>query len=241
MVGVSVGDRLKNLNLEIQKITESCGRSLNSVHLIAVSKLQSVAQIRAAYACGQLDFAENYVQEAGDKLEELADLPLRWHFIGRIQSNKVRFLVGKYDLIHSVDREKVIQELNQVSFDRGCVQKILLQYNVAEEESKGGTSGDQLEDLARAACQQPNLRVLGLMVMPPQVDDAEKVRRYFSESRSVLADLRAKMQSVEHPLDQLSLGTSQDYRVAIEEGANWIRVGTQIFGARPDGEPMDLK
>lgn len=233
MAGTSVAERLQILKVRIDQACVKACRAPDSVRLLAVSKLQSGQKIRAALNAGQSDFAENYIQEALLKQTELVDLPLHWHFIGRIQSNKVKRLVGKFSVIHSVDRLSIAEALNRLSVKQNLVQDIFLQFNVANESSKGGMTEPELEDLLTAIENCANLRVLGLMVMPPLTADPELVRRHFVQARTVLAKLRAKFGS-RHPLTQLSMGTSADFEVAISEGSTWIRIGTDVFGPREE-------
>lgn len=218
---MSVADRLKKLKARIDDASKAAGRQRDSVKLLAVSKLQDSGKIREAYSCGQTDFAENYVQEAIAKQAELGDLPLRWHFIGRIQSNKVKSLAGRFAVIHSVDRLSVLEALDRASTG---VQEIYLQFNVAGESSKGGAADERaLEDLLTAAKKCANLRVLGLMVMPPLEASVEESRGYFRRARELATRLGLK---------ELSMGTSHDFVQAIAEGATIIRVGTDVFGPR---------
>jgi pyridoxal phosphate enzyme (YggS family) len=230
---MSVTERLQNIKSRIEKACERSGRSPLDVRLLAVSKHQPLEKIEAARQCGQLDFAENYVQEALLKQEQLK---ARWHFIGRIQSNKVKFLAGHFAVIHSIDRFSVAYNLDK--FTDGKAQDIFIQYNVAEEATKAGAGELELENLVHGVIGCKNLRVLGLMVMPPPVKEPEEARRYFRQARETLRRLRGE-QSPEtlalHPFDQLSMGTSQDFEIAIEEGASWVRVGTELFGPRATG------
>jgi len=231
----------QNLDKIEQRIAAACARSGRiraSVKLLAVSKLQTVEKIREAYAAGLRNFAENYAQEALDKQEQMTDLKdLTWHFIGRIQSNKVKMLAGRFWLVHSVESAKVVDFFNRVGGEAGQAQNILLQYNVAGEESKGGAAGlAELMTTVDLAIQHENIRVHGLMVMPPQTYEAESVRPFFKKAREVLQQIRDRVGPealAKHPLNELSMGTSQDFEVAIEEGATWIRLGTDVFGARP--------
>lgn len=216
---MSVSSRLEQIEKRIVAACARAGRPRDSVKLLAVSKLQSLAAIREAYDHGQKDFAENYVQEAVEKMEQLASLPVDWHFIGRIQSNKVKQIAGRFRLIHSVDRESIVEAL----LKQGRPQEILLQYNVAAEVSKGGADEAEIERLMKLCV--PPLKVRGLMVMPPLSANAEDVRPYFRRARELASRLG---------LAELSMGTSQDFEVAIEEGATWIRIGTDVFGPREE-------
>jgi PLP dependent protein len=234
MVGTSVAHNLSKIEERISAACARAQRPRSSVRLLAVSKLHSIDKIREAYAAGQRDFAENYAQEAMDKQKLVKDLPdLIWHFIGRIQSNKVKSLAGHFSLIHSVESLKVADFFNRNSI--GVPQKILLQYNVAGEASKGGADLAALFQTVIGTTEHENIRVHGLMVMPPLTENAETVRPYFKQAREVLQKIRDRLGPEtlgRHPLNELSMGTSQDFEVAIEEGATLIRLGTDVFGAR---------
>ncbi|MGZ3722353.1 MAG: YggS family pyridoxal phosphate-dependent enzyme [Bdellovibrionales bacterium] len=234
MAGTSVAERLQDLKQRIEHAGALNRRKPDSVRLLAVSKLQSAALVREAFAAGQTDFAENYIQEALLKQRELADLKaLRWHFIGRIQSNKVKLLAGNFYAIHSVDRVEILQALNRASQALNVVQDIFLQLNIAGEESKSGADVGQLEHLLTEAGKCDNLRVMGLMVMPPLDESAEKARPYFAKARELMRAQRALLNE-RHPFNELSMGTSGDYPAAIAEGATWVRIGTDVFGPREE-------
>lgn len=237
MVGVSVADRLDLVREKIARACERAAREITSVNLLAVSKGQGLQKIREAFDHGQRHFAENYVQEALGKIEQLRNLPVHWHFIGRIQSNKIKFLPGNFSIIHSVDRASTADAIHRHKVRLGGAdrQKVFLQYNVADEATKAGADEIEIENLVNFVRQLSQIEVLGLMVMPPLEINAEAVRPYFIQAREFLARVRSSLPPEflsQHPLDQLSMGTSHDYEVAIEEGATWIRVGTEIFGPR---------
>ena len=221
MVGMSVAIRLQKIRSRAAKACAVAGRAEESVNILAVSKGQPIAKIREAFNCGQKFFAENYVQEVLIKLEQLETLPVDWHFIGRIQSNKVKLLAGRFSQIHSIDRLNIAATLDSLSLTKP--QEIFLQYNVADESSKGGATERDLEELAVKIEAMPHLRLRGLMVMPPLLENPEQVRPFFKKARAMRDKLR---------LNELSMGTSADFEVAIEEGATWIRIGTEIFGER---------
>lgn len=228
-----VAQNLRKIEERIESACRRAGRQREDVLLIGVSKLQPLEKIREAHNAGLRDFAENYMQEALEKQDELLALNLRWHFIGRIQSKKAKALAGKFALIHSVDRPEIADIINRQDLQKP--QEILLQYNVAEEDSKGGASESVLEKLFEDCCEHENIRVMGLMVMPPLSDNPESVRPYFRKAREMRDRLRSKLngEMLEiHPMTQLSMGTTQDFEVAIEEGATLIRIGTSIFGER---------
>ncbi|MGE4132050.1 MAG: YggS family pyridoxal phosphate-dependent enzyme [Bdellovibrionales bacterium] len=234
---MSVETNLQTIEKRIGLACEKASRPREAVRLLAVAKGQSIAKVQAAYWAGQVDIAENYVQEALVKREQLENLSIRWHFIGRIQTNKVKLLADRFYLIHSIDRLRVAEILNAVT--TRPPQRILLQFNVAEENTKAGVPETELEGLLMRTLELPNLSVCGLMIMPPAVEGAEEVRPYFAKAKSKLMQLRERLSSEQlarHPLDQLSMGTTQDYTVAIEEGATWVRIGTDVFGSREEKE-----
>lgn len=203
------------------------GRDPGSVRLLAVSKSKPAAAIRAAYAAGQRDFGENYVQELVQKRAELADLTeLRWHFIGGLQRNKARHVVG-VELVHSVDRAELAVELAKRVEAEGQRLSVLVEVNVAGEAQKSGCAPEALPAVLEVIAGSNALRAEGLMTVPPAVDDADEARRFFAELRA-LRDRHASALG----RGELSMGMSHDFEVAIAEGATLVRVGTAIFGAR---------
>ena len=212
----------------IAAASRTAGRDPATVGLLAVSKTKPAAALREAAGAGLRDFGENYLQEALDKQLELADLPLVWHFIGPIQSNKTRAIASHFDWVHSVDRLKIAQRLaEQRPPERGPL-NICLQVNVSGEASKSGCHPDELPALATAVSQLPNLRLRGLMAIPEPTDDP-------ASQRAAFARLRTLSEALNLSLDTLSMGMSQDLEAAIAEGATWVRVGTALFGARDYG------
>lgn len=212
----------------IAAASRTAGRDPATVGLLAVSKTKPAAALREAAAAGLRDFGENYLQEALDKQPALADLPLVWHFIGPIQSNKTRAIASHFDWVHSVDRLKIAQRLaEQRPPERGPL-NICLQVNVSGEASKSGCHPDELPALATAVSQLPNLRLRGLMAIPEPTDDP-------ASQRAAFARLRTLSETLNLGLDTLSMGMSQDLEAAIAEGATWVRVGTALFGARDYG------
>lgn len=212
----------------IAAASRTAGRDPATVGLLAVSKTKPAAALREAAAAGLRDFGENYLQEALDKQPALADLPLVWHFIGPIQSNKTRAIASHFDWVHSVDRLKIAQRLaEQRPPERGPL-NICLQINVSGEPSKSGCHPDELPALATAVSQLPNLRLRGLMAIPEPTDDP-------ASQRAAFAQLRTMSETLNLGLDTLSMGMSQDLEAAIAEGATWVRVGTALFGARDYG------
>jgi pyridoxal phosphate enzyme (YggS family) len=191
------------------------------VDLVAVSKAQPAEAIREAFAAGQRDFGENYVQEWREKADALADLPgLIWHFVGSLQTNKVKYLAGRVDLVHTVDREELGREISRRWERAGARARVLVEVNLGGEASKGGCAAGQVPTLVEALRGLPSLEVVGLTAIPPPEDDP---RPHFAALRA----LRDRL-----GLRELSMGMSGDYPVAIEEGATLVRIGTAIFGER---------
>ncbi len=215
------------------RITEACQRSNRSpeeVRLVAVSKTKPAEMINQARLAGQQIFGESYVQDFLDKADAVTG-SVTWHFIGALQSNKVKYLRGRVRMIHSVDRLSLAREIERqwAKIDRSV--DVLLQVNISEEETKSGTSESALAELVRGVAQFPHLRIRGLMTLPPYCDDPEAVRPYFRHLRELAEEIdRKAIPGVE--MKELSMGMSHDFEVAVEEGATLVRVGTAIFGER---------
>lgn len=210
----------------IKKACQQCQRDPSEVTLLAVSKKQPTEKLKQIYKLGQIDFGENYVQELLEKQSELVEYKIKWHLIGPLQTNKVNKVVGKVDLIHSVDNLKLAHALSEKCKDRGIVQAILLQINIAGEGTKSGVTFTESENFIREVLSLPHLKVRGLMTMPPFAEDPENSREHFK----MLRKIRDKF--VDKGIIDLSMGTTQDFEVAIEEGATIIRIGEAIFGPR---------
>lgn len=216
--------------MDLHEIVNICAPA----QVLAVSKLQPEIKLRKLFSEGQRHFGENYVQEALEKMEQLQDLPnLRWHFIGHLQKNKAKYVVGKFFLIHSVDSLELAQALSRQCLSKNVDQNILLQVNLAHEETKEGFDKNTLLTNWSELQQLPGLHICGLMTMPPLTETGEEVRLYFRELRGLLDQLRRGTDLHIHPLTELSMGTSHDYQVAVEEGATIVRLGTILFGERP--------
>ncbi len=225
----------ENLNEIRSRIAEAClraGRSPESVRLIAVSKTKPVSMIREALAAGQKSFGENYVQEAVEKVEQLPEVD--WHFIGSLQTNKAKFVVGRFSLVHSVDRQKLADVLAKAAETAGVVQDVLIELNVGGEETKHGVSFEEAPALIDHILGLRSLRLRGLMALPPLTEDERVARANFARLREALEKWRNERLSGEAAalFTELSMGTSSDYEWAILEGATMVRVGTSIFGAR---------
>ncbi len=216
--------KLKKLS-DLQQELKQHDRLNSSPKIIAVSKLQSLEKIQALIHQGQIDFGENYVQEALKKQEALqSQEQLKWHMIGPLQSNKVKDVVGKFELIHSVGSMKLARLISERATQLGLKQKILLQINLANEETKNGFTQVELINSMSPLQELVSISIEGLMILPPLFEDPEKTRPYFKQTR----ELRDRL-----ALKEISMGTSSDYLIAAEEGATMVRVGSLIFGERP--------
>ncbi len=225
----NISKTLSELRTNIEAAATRHGRPANAVTLLAVSKRQSTDAMRDACAAGQRDFGENYVQEALDKREALADLGLVWHFIGPIQSNKTRDIANAFDWVHSVDRAKIAERL---SAQRGAALtplNICVQVNLSNEDSKSGVPLTEVESLCALVASLPNLTLRGLMAIPAPLDSIAEQRACYAPLRQEFERLRQAMPT----LDTLSIGMSGDYDAAIAEGSTLVRIGTALFGARP--------
>ena len=220
--------RLSQVRETIDDACVRARRARGSVLLVAVSKGKPAEAIRAAYAAGQRDFGENYVQELEAKAEALRDLDgLRWHAIGRLQRNKAKQVVRRAQVIHAVDREELATELGRRASALGVHLDALIEVNISGEASKGGCAPEALSGLLAVMRRTAGLRVMGLMTMPPASDDPEAERPVFA----ALSALREELGGAS-ALPELSMGMTHDYAIAVEEGATMVRVGTAIFGAR---------
>jgi hypothetical protein len=226
----TIADHLAAVHERIRQAAERAGRDPAAVRLVAVSKTRPAAEVEAAAQAGQRLFGENYVQELVAKATAVTQ-PVEWHYIGHLQSNKVRQLAGIVTMIHSVDRLSLAEEISRQWGRLGSCCDVLVQVNVAQEASKSGTSTDEALSLVQQVATLPHLRVRGLMTMPPFFDDPQAARPYFKQLRLLSEQIKAaELPGVE--LDELSMGMSGDFEVAIEEGATLVRVGTAIFGER---------
>lgn len=226
-----IADNLERIRSRIRECADACGRDAGAVRLVAVTKTHPASAVREAHGAGQTLFGENYVQEARDKIGDLAGLPLEWHFIGHLQRNKAKYAVDLFDLIHTVDSIQLAREIDKQAAKRGKVQDVLVQVNVGYEDSKSGVTAEDCPDLVREAAPLPHLRIRGLMTLPPFFDEPERVRPYFRRVRE-LADALRKEGLPGVAMEELSMGMTGDFTAAIEEGATLVRVGTAIFGER---------
>lgn len=228
---ISLRQRLDAVKSRIRQAAQACGRRPEEVGLVAVSKTMPVETVRAAIAAGVGALGENYIQEARDKIAALVDADVPWHFIGHLQTNKAKYAVRLFDLIHSVDSLKLARELDKQSAKIGKIQPVLLQVNIAREGTKSGVFAEELLDLVRAVGGLEHVSLRGLMTMPPFFNAPEKVRPFFAELRC-LRDEIAAQHIARVQMRELSMGMTGDFEVAIEEGATLVRVGTAIFGER---------
>ena len=226
----TIAENIAKVGARIREAAQASQRNFADIGLLAVSKTKPADAIREAHAAGVCDFGENYLQEALEKQTQLADLPLIWHFIGPIQSNKTRPIAEHFDWVHSVDRLKIAQRLSEQRPAHLPALNICLQVNVSGEDSKSGCSPEELTALAQAVVALPNLRLRGLMAIPEPTDDVAAQHAAFARLRQLRDELALN-------LDTLSMGMSHDLEAAIAEGATWVRIGTALFGARDYGQP----
>ncbi len=228
MIMTTISERVQAVRGRIDAAAREAGLDPAGVVLLAVSKGHSADELRAASEAGQRAFGESYLQEALDKMAELAQLPVEWHFIGPIQSNKTRPIAEHFAWVHGVDRLKIAQRLSEARPVQSPPLNVCLQVNVSGEASKSGCAPEETEALARAVADLPRLKLRGLMAIPEPTDDVALQHRRFR----MLHDLRGALQGKGYALDTLSMGMSDDFPTAIAEGATIVRVGTAIFGPR---------
>ncbi|MFP4479452.1 MAG: YggS family pyridoxal phosphate-dependent enzyme [Desulfohalobiaceae bacterium] len=221
--------RWQEIKNEIRAIAQQSGRNPDQVQLLAVSKGHPGLSIQTLAQQGQLEFGESYAQEALEKMDSLQLPRIRWHFIGRLQSNKAKYLAGRFALIHSLDRIKVAQALHARCQSLKKTQDVLIQVNIASDKSKAGLDTKQVYELAQELEQMQFLQLQGLMCMPPFYEDPEQAKEDFARMRKLKQNLEAHLG---RSLPHLSMGMSHDYQQAIQEGATLIRIGTRIFGPR---------
>lgn len=223
-------DNLKTVEEHVQEACKRAGRSREEVTLIAVSKTKPLEMLQEIYGEGVRDFGENKVQELCDKMEQLPS-DIRWHMIGHLQRNKVKYIVGKVALIHSVDTYRLAEEINIQAKKRGIIVPILVEVNIAGEKTKFGTTAEDAMLLVEEISKLENVRIKGLMTIAPFVENPEDNRLYFRKIKQLSVDITNK--NIDNvSMEILSMGMTGDYEVAIEEGATMVRVGTGIFGAR---------
>ena len=212
----------------IRQAAEAAGRDPATVTLVAVTKAQTAETMRLAATAGVTDFGENYFQEASAKMDQLADLTLRWHFVGGIQSNKTRAIAERFDWVHSIDRLSIARRLSEQRPFHAPPLNLCIQVELVPEPNKGGIEPGEVGPLAAAAAELPRVRLRGLMCVPPPQPNASAARAVFARLRTLLEELNASG----HKLDTLSMGMSGDFESAIAEGATLVRIGTALFGSR---------
>jgi PLP dependent protein len=225
---VSIAENLDRVREQIAQAAAKSGRSTNDVELVAVTKTHPVDKVRKAVDAGQTLFGESRVQEARAKIPELSS-NIRWHFVGHLQKNKIRHALPLFEMIHSADSLELAQEMDRIAQEEGLHSRVLLEVNVAGEGSKFGFQPEKLRHQMETLLALPRLSIEGLMCIPPLADEAEGARRYFVQLRE-LRDSLEKECNVKLP--QLSMGMTNDFPIAVEEGATLVRVGTAIFGER---------
>ena len=225
-----IRENIEKVRGNIAKACEKSGRKAEDVTLIAVSKTKPVSMLQEAYDCGCRIFGENKVQEIVDKYDELPD-DIAWHMIGHLQRNKVKYIVDKAYLIHSVDSLRLAEEISKEAVKKHVTVSILVEINVAGEETKFGTGCDEACGLVEEIAKLPNLLIKGLMTIAPYVENPEENRQYFEKLRQIYVDIIHK--NIDNVyMEQLSMGMTGDYEIAVAEGATYVRVGTGIFGER---------
>ena len=223
--------RLEQIKQRIRQAAESCNRDAESVRLVAVSKTIATERVKDALECGVTILGENYIQEAREKFNALVQYPVGWHFIGHLQSNKAKYAVRLFDLIHSVDSLKLARELHKQAQKADKVQAILVQVNISGEGTKSGISAKEAPGLISEISRMENLSIKGLMTMPPYFYQPEKVRPFFAALRQLRDEIKNQAPA-NVSMQELSMGMTGDFEVAIQEGASLVRIGTAIFGER---------
>ncbi len=225
-----IAENLQTVEKKIRQACEKAGRDRSEVTLVAVSKTKPIPDLEEAYKEGIRIFGENKVQELTDKYEQMPE-DIQWHMIGHLQRNKVKYLIGKTELIHSVDSLRLAEMIEKEAEKKQCVVKILIEVNVAEEDSKFGVHTEEVLPLIQKISTFSHIKICGLMTIAPNVKNPEENRLYFAKLRKLLVDIKGK--NIDNiNMDILSMGMTNDYEVAIEEGATMVRVGTGIFGVR---------
>jgi pyridoxal phosphate enzyme (YggS family) len=218
--------KIQEIEQRLARACERARRKREEVLLLGASKYANAEKIKEAYQCGVRAFGESRAQDFLKKFEELKDLPIDWHFIGNLQTNKVKYIIDKVSIIHSLDRQSLAEEIQKRAERLGKVQDVLIEVNVGKEETKGGVYEEDLEKLFEYCLSLKNLRVLGLMAIPPYKENPEEVRPYFVKLRKLKERLEGLYKL---KLPHLSMGMSEDFEVAVEEGATIVRIGSAIF------------
>lgn len=230
---MSLNENVAAVQSRITAAARRVGRNPDEITLVAATKVQTSQTIRDAIAAGIRACGENRVQEMATHLDDDAYAGARLHFIGHLQTNKVKQVVGRVDLIESVDSDRLLDAINKRAGELELIQDILLEVNIAEEESKGGVSPAQLPVLVEKSLLLPHIRLRGLMCIPPVVVPGQSNRKFFAQTRQLFVDINTKIADNISDMDCLSMGMSGDFEEAVEEGATLVRVGTALFGPRP--------
>jgi len=226
---MGIKENIEAIKEQISNAAKRAGRNPEEITLLAASKTRTPEEIREAFNCGIKVFGENRVQEAREKIPLLSDLPIIWHMIGHLQTNKAKYAVKMFDLIHSVDSKNLIDELDKRAKKEGKVQKVLIEVKLSPEETKHGCKENETPFLVEKILEKENLKLLGFMTIPPYVENSEKTRPYFAKLREIKETMEKKFGKT---FPHLSMGMTHDFEVAIEEGATIVRIGTAIFGPR---------
>lgn len=228
---VDIAANLERLSGEIESIARGCDRDPADIRLLAVTKTFPAECVRTAHQWGQILFGENRVQEAEEKIPSVGVTGLEWHLIGPLQSNKAARAAQLFDVIQTLDRPKIVRKLSSCAEEMGKILRVLIEVKLGAEPRKHGLPPEEVQGLVEQVDSMPGLRLEGLMSIPPYQEIAEDCRPYFRQMADLLAEINERR---ERPLKELSMGMSHDYRVAIEEGATLLRVGTSIFGPRSE-------
>jgi len=227
----TIQTRVERIKERIREAALACGRSPDAVRLVAVSKTKTAALMEEGILAGITDLGENYIQEARQKIQVLSSHPVTWHFIGHLQSNKAKYAVELFDLIHTLDSAKLARELNKCAAARGLIQKVLIQVNIGQEATKSGVRPEETIKLAAAVAALENLSLRGLMTLPPVFNAPAEARPFFAAVRRLAEEIdRRELPGVS--MAELSMGMTGDFEAAIAEGATLVRIGTAIFGER---------
>jgi len=235
---IDIKSNLSKVYANIERAAKRSGRDVNDITLIAVSKTKPVSMIKECIECGTVIFGENKAQEMASKISELHDDNLNWHFIGHLQRNKVKYVVGNACMIHSVDSVRLAEAINAEAVKKGVICDILIEVNIACEDTKFGIKAEDIYDFIDEIRNFHNIKIRGLMTIAPYVDNPEDNRIHFKHLRNLLVDINSK--NIDNgTMSVLSMGMTGDFEVAVEEGATMIRVGTGIFGSRQIGEKKE--
>ncbi len=228
---MSIKDNIDNIMQRVVASAERAGKNPQDITVIAVSKTVDAARAREAVEGGLINLGENKVQEMVSKYEQLPNLGIRWHMIGHLQKNKVKYIIDKAELIHSVESVDLANEINKRAIQHGLIAKILIELNIAKEESKFGINDENVYEFIKSLEQFENLKVMGLMTVAPNSENPEEIRWVFKKMKEIFDNISA-MKISNTDMKYLSMGMTNDFEIAIEEGSNIVRIGTAIFGAR---------